>query len=566
MKHYSAELNENNDVVTGANLEIADGRTRGDQIIAGNAAAVPGTSISADNIDGFIITGGNYNHILDGQGSSFDPKANNIVAYARQGNLKIVDPTDRLGADATAPVANLDLYYRDSSTGNAENIVANAPSTNAANAYHGLRLNVSQLLSVRGGRVDGTDLDLHSVTGLGTGTGDFDAEFSTLNRLARIDVSALVGGSGGAGAATNQTDSFMPVKVTRNSVDSFDDSNISITIADKIESTGLESNYTVAANGTSFALTGNSIQAFVASPTRAGFENGEIVYLSHPGNGSTISAQQIRVTVNGNSTANNVTLTLGAASADLETLAGLDTAMFAVTRDGAPGAISMDGDVTISGSLVVSGDNTILNTATTITEEKYFAVNQPDADGDGDPTDERPAAGTGGYLVSKRTATTLEDNLGAVQIDADAANNTGIFGGIRFNESGVTGTGTWEISQGTDANGNGSWRALSTHAGTVSKGVVLASIASGGTAITAGTASSFNGSQVADVADITVANDTTSGLQIAVAVATGTEFPFNSNDLTVQVYEDNSMIIPNSVTVSGNCSNCKHSTISISSA
>ena len=122
------------------------------------------------------------------------------------------------------------------------------------------------------------------------------------------------------------------------------------------------------------------------------------------------------------------------------------------------GALTVNGNTTITGNLVVNGDSTILNTATTVTEEKYLAVNAPDANADGNT--ETPASRDGGYLVRKVVATTLQDSDGNVAIDGDAANNTGVFGGIRFNEADTGGTGAWEVSQGTDASGGGDWQAV----------------------------------------------------------------------------------------------------------
>lgn len=83
MKIYSSELESLTDVTTGSNLEVKDGRVRGEAIVAGT-----GTN-GADTLDGFIITGGMHTHILDGQGSSFDPNAG-MKAMADRGLINLI--------------------------------------------------------------------------------------------------------------------------------------------------------------------------------------------------------------------------------------------------------------------------------------------------------------------------------------------------------------------------------------------------------------------------------------------------------------------------------------------
>ena len=510
MKHYSAELNENNDVVSGSNLVIESTRVRGTAITAG----------STDAIDGLILENNNFAHILDAQGSQFDPKdvTIDVLNYAKTASLLI----DRDG-DPDAPTATLNLYYNNTAV-----TTTASDNTKGTNAQAGISLDFAPLLPTRSGRVTGTNLELSSVTDV--------MEIDSNNIIATIDVSALAGGGGGAGASTNETDNIVPVKVTRGTQTAFADSTVTITNVDRTNAAGLESPYT---GGTSFALTGAAIQAFVSSP-RAGFGDGETVWITHPGNGGLIGAQQIRATVAGNSTAGNVTVTLSAANTDLATLAALNTAMFALTFDGTFSNAMVNGALTVTGDLTVQGDQTILSTTTTVTEDKYFAVNTSDSG-------TTPAQSVdGGFLVTKVTETAVQTG-GSV-----AAGTGGLYAGIRFNE-GATGNGVWEVSQGVAADGSadGAWTALSTHAGTVSKGVVLCTLTANGTTFGA-TSGTFNGTAAADTNDITVTNTPADGLSIQISVATGTEFPFNTDDLTVQIFENNSMIIPDSVVITGN--------------
>lgn len=80
MKHYSADLLSNNEVVTDGRLLIAEGRAK--------IVAVDGTAIAlSDAIDGLVINTTNNNFVLDAQGSEFDP---NIGTIASAGVIDLI--------------------------------------------------------------------------------------------------------------------------------------------------------------------------------------------------------------------------------------------------------------------------------------------------------------------------------------------------------------------------------------------------------------------------------------------------------------------------------------------
>ena len=110
------------------------------------------------------------------------------------------------------------------------------------------------------------------------------------------------------------------------------------------------------------------------------------------------------------------------------------------TGSGAGSTVTAAGNFTITGNLTVSGDRTILNTAQSVTEDKYIVVNTV-ATADG--TEPVAATQDGGLLVRRAINTNQASN------DPSTPNSLGTHAGIRFNE----GSGAWEVSAATTTGG-----------------------------------------------------------------------------------------------------------------
>lgn len=197
MKHYSAELISLNDVNTGANLEIADGRARRAVAITAGAGTDNNTAgnevFFADNSNGLIISGGNFNFILDGQGSQFDP---NIGTDAAPGLLNIIRDIE------FSSVTNMLHFSYDS------------------------------------------DFALDTDGSVMTGTSDLS-----------VSLASLAGGGSGSGASTNPTNHDVPVKQTQGVVDAFIDAPIVIETSGYFSETGLTLAVT---NATTLSITGGT--------------------------------------------------------------------------------------------------------------------------------------------------------------------------------------------------------------------------------------------------------------------------------------------------------------------
>ena len=401
MKHYSAELENLNDVAAGANLEIKDGRVR---------SATIDTATKADAVDGFVISGGNFTHILDGQGSSFDPKTDTEVlnfirtvgfstATGRE-DLLLLDYSDSHSLAGTTADFTVDLAKYDS--------------------------------KVLAGVVSGTTLELYYTT-------------STAG-AADVTITGLPsgGGGGGGGAATNDTNDITPSKTVHGAIDAFYDT----IIRSEHPSTGVGSRQSVASVGTSDA-TGSTI-AFTAASGLDVFANNDTIYASHPGTAG-IDPFEIRGTVSGTPTATAVSIVFGAANATLT--AAAFQANWVLTRNPISNGVTFLGasnNVVIQGNLQVDGSTTTINTATLDVEDKYITAANTSLGADKAEMD-------GGLFIE-------------AQVSDTASTQVVKYAGIRYGAAGGTGFG-WEVSVDatTDDGTTGTWQRLATGGEAVGK-------------------------------------------------------------------------------------------------
>ena len=590
MKHYSAELHNNNEVVQNARLEINEGRA-----YSGSALADP----LANNVDGFVIIGGTHTEILNAQGSQFDPKADthNVLNFVKDAVLDVIAPTTRTGTSATAPNVEVRLYL----DGGANNTLATG--TTGAQKGHTLDFDSAGLLPVKGGEVNGTDLNFYSVSGDGSGTGDFDADFSSNNLLFTVDVSNLTGG-GGSGAATNPTDYDVPVKAETGVVDSFADSLISISETGHLSERGLN---IVLDSATTLTLSGGT--AFTS------FTSGQQVTVNQElsdGTINTLAGTGVTVGTVTNATTMTVNFPSGEATANgFEDGTGNAGVFVLGTQNG----INLESDVVVSGDLTVQGDQTIVGSTTVTVADKYNAVNKPvdgtststlsvnpnsggvnvtsvtlnpasstqanfriihDAIEDGreitfsDGGSNNPnitavthngthlvltldaaiTVGINAHTITYIPAPTATEDGGTLVYRAGSstqfssgsgrADGTGAYAGIRFNE----GLGEWQTTAGTDPDGgtDDDWTSIGSGAGTTNKAVI--NVASGSNTVTG----TFDGAAATvTAADVTVTDNTTVSYKIAIDLDADSAFPLATTDVIVSVYDGGLQIIPDEV-------------------
>ena len=470
MKHYSASLEENNVLEAGGQLLVTDAR-----MATGSAAAA--------TVDGFLISAGDHTHILDAEGSEFDPKedANDILAFAKDLNLSITH-----GSASGAGEFFLDLYLSGSNTG-AE------PSSDHTNADYGLRLDVANLIPVRSGRINGSNLELHSSA---------FADIHAANLLASIDVSSLFGGGGTGSAATNPTNNVLPVKLAHGTSNVFIDSIINEQRTGYFNVTGLS---TADASGATITLT--------AASGLDVFTDGEAVIISHPGDGSANPAATFAATVTGAPTAGSVTVTPGTA---LTGYYSMQTTNFGLTDEG-----TVSG-VVITGNVEIEGTTTTVDSTTVTLADQFIQLATPDGD---------VAARQSGFLTV-----------------AGSTSGTHNLQGIRYN----TTDQAWEISSNTagvavDTNGipttDADWTRISTSTGTANKAVV--NVAANTNLVT----NSFDGATVTDTSGVTVRDDGTNTYRVTISIASGGNLPIANADVLVQVYDGLNMIIPDEITL-----------------
>ena len=405
MKHYSAELENLNDVAAGANLEIKDGRAR--------TATDLSTGTNADDVDGLVLSGNSHTHILDAQGSSFDPKTDTTVldfirtvgfsTSAGSEDLLLLDYTSGHSLAGTTADFTVDLAKYDS--------------------------------KVLAGVVSGTTLELY-YTASTSGTAD-------------VTITGLpAGGGGGAGASTNDTNDISPAKTVHGGIDAFYDT----ILRTNYPASGVGSRQSVSGVATGDA-TGSTI-AFTAASGLDVFNNNDIVYAYHAGDGASVDAFELRGTVQGTPTAGAISIVFSAANPALTAAAFL--ANWNLTRDpSANGAtfLGASNTVTIEGNLTVSGTTTTINTATLDVEDRYITTANTDLSAD-------KATMAGGIFVEAEitdTATTQEVR----------------YAGIRYGNGGGTGSTDfgWEIAvdASADDGSNGTWQRIATGDSSVSK-------------------------------------------------------------------------------------------------
>ena len=448
MKHYSADLNSNSSVDAAGRLHIETARPKGADITALD-----------DTIDGFVILAGDDTHILDAQGSEFDP---NVSTTASQ---NIINITRDVQINATT--SELHFYFDTDDVGIA---------TDAA-----------------------------PVSGRGF----------------TVDLSVIGGGGTSGSADTNPTTNYLPVKTTYGATNDFIDSQIqeSGTVG-YLNLTGLAS---TSANTTTATFTGAAIiaDALVA---------GQTVVVSSADAGPPVDFDTFAGTVMANSTTGSVTITFGTAPTFT---AGQIAAGFAITRNLVADTVTIGNSSSVktivNGDLEVKGATTYLDTTNTLIEDQYIHLGEVQGQGD------KTAADIGILAL----------------VDKNGATNN--YQGIRYNE----GSDAWEVSSATAGvtltNGVPSddtqWTAISTHAGTVSKGVVsIASIAANGAV--GAISGSYNGTATAS-APAVVTNPAAGATDLTITISTASpgNLPFASDDLTVQIFEGANQILAKEVAV-----------------
>ena len=357
MKHYSADLLNNNEVVHNARLLIGESRgktTANDTAITDYIDDASSNPLS-NTLDGFVITSENENWILDARGSEFDPKGSNtILNYIRQigfrtstgeeniltfdydGGITLSDTTTTTAGDFDIDLSHLDVHV-----GFAE---LNA-STFVLSLY------------------DGTD---------NTGT-----------ELATVDLSSLAGGGGGGGASTNPGNGVLPVKHDTGQTDSFFNSAISQTLS------GFASVADV-----SYVQTLATTLTLTATAGLDAFSNGDTVVLNQI-DATTGEVYPVDGTISGTPTATSATVTISAGDdSNFD-----DTANIGIYKVGTFGDITLDEDVIITGNLQVSGSTTTVNSMTVDLADQYVTLANTDLTAD-------HAAVAGGIFVEQTVADT----------------------------------------------------------------------------------------------------------------------------------------------------------------
>lgn len=401
----------------------------------------------------------------------------------------------------------------------------NLDSDNVAYYYisgTGAQKNLADILVAKG-EVVGTNLVLRN---------NADAQI-----VSNIDVSSLVGAATAGGAATNNGNNVLPVKFENDLgqnifVDSIVTETGTITIP--TQTTGAVE--TAVSTGSTLQIDGIPAgdQSTFFSRFSAGVGNTTIIAggteytgtLTADGTGPNGDGTATFVLASGDFTgANNLAEDV---AVTLPLVAGNRTVTGA----------TLAGNLNITGNLQIGGSTTGVDRVDVSTSDTFINL----------AITNLPASDT----------TSVENINGGFLVETDRTSDgtdiTKTYGGLRYQAT----LNRWEVSSDTTNGTNGTWQAISTHGGTVSKGVVsVANIAAGSDAATDGTSGAqtgnFNGTAIADTADIAVvtpSSDNGGSVTVTVTIGAGTEYPFTSGDLTVQVFEGANMIIPEGVSVS----------------
>ena len=190
--------------------------------------------------------------------------------------------------------------------------------------------------------------------------------------------------------------------------------------------------------------------------------------------------------------------------------------------------VNINSNLILHGDLQVIGSSTMVNQHQVNLNDSFIVLNHHEG-ADYGPVD-------GGMIVTTQLAGV-----------------TRTYAGIRFN----AGTSEWEIANSLDAadgsDGSGTWMPISTRNAvtTTQKAVVtVAGLQAGAVGTTTAT---FNNVATADVGDITVTAPSAGSGVVTVAIViqgNSTLLPIDSQDATVQVFENGSMIIPDSIAFS----------------
>lgn len=394
-------------------------------------------------------------------------------------------------------------------------------------AYHyisgtGAEKDLADVLIAQGS-LSGSNLQLSNAAGL--------------QLVANISLAGLMTGGGSAGAAaTNPMNNDLPVKYQ-------DDLGENVFVDSVIAETGTFVTPTTTTGAIVGAVTSGSTANIDGIPAgdRTAFDTrfsagvagtsiiiGGITYtgtLTSTASGATATFSLASGTFSGaNELADNAVVTLPLVAAE-RTVTGLSL------LDGVT-----NGTVVIHGGLQVTGSTTSTNSHQVEFNDSFLVLNSVA----GNPADF--SAINGGLIF-----TTDHTNAG----------DSYIYSGIRYNAT----SDQFEIahnlniddgsgSTGTDPNALNTWVPLSTAIGSTQKAAVtIAGLQAGSTGTPTAT---FNGNTTADTADITVTAPAAGSGAVTVAIVIqgdNTLLPINSDDVTVNVYEDGSMIIPDGISV-----------------
>ena len=340
-----------------------------------------------------------------------------------------------------------------------------------------------------------------------------------------IDLSGIAsaGGSGGAaggGADTNPDNHFLPVKFQ-------DDVGQNIFLNSVVEETGTFTDPTTTTGEIDGAVTSGSMADIDSIP--AGDQTAFHTRFSGGGAATII--------IDGASYVGTLTSTASGATATFVLSSGTFTGAneladnASVTLPLVAGSRTVEGlnintNLTLHGDLQVIGSSTSVNMHQVNLNDSFIVLNHTETPGNYSEVD-------GGVIV------THTHNAG-----------TFTYAGIRYNGN----VGDWEIANDLDApdgsDGSGTWLPISTRNAvtTTQKAVVtVAGLQAGAVGTTTAT---FNNTATADVGDITVTAPSAGGGAVTVAIViqgNSTLLPIDSQDATVQVFEDGSMIIPDSI-------------------
>lgn len=486
MKHYSAELQDLNDVAAGSNLEIKDGRTR---------SATIDTAAKADAVDGFVISGGDFAHILDGQGSGFAPNAGTKT------NAGLINLVRSAALNGT----NLELAY-DSDFVHGTDVIA---------TEGGFSIDLAAINSdtfIQSGVLVGTTLELYKAAST-AGAADVSIDLSSLS---------TGGGGGGGGAADfNETNQTLPVLF----VDDLGELDFTDSLISEVVGGGTITLPTTYAASVLAAVTSGSTVMF--DGIQAGDQAAFHAQYSAGVASTTIAIGGIEFVGTLTSTAAGATATFVLAAGTFTNILEDAAAIFPRTA----GVYSPD-TVVIKGNLQIEGTQTTVNQTQVDLNDSFLNLNSiapSDASAD-------VVAADGGLIILT---------------DVNAAADTAVYAGIRYDAS----EDEWQLAHnltantgagtvGTNPDSANTWVPITVTGGATNKAVI--NIAETSNAITA----SVDGAAVTLTTEVTVRDVTTgatAGYYVNIDLVGTGALPIGSVDVTCQLYDGSSMIIPDEV-------------------